>query len=154
MKLNIELPLRALSQNNIERSASTNRRYKTKEAVLFASAISRKLLCHQGLEAFRNHFDANRHAISVRYIFHFEHTDILTQKTKGNRRLSAKVGDVDNRIKFAQDCLFKAIGIDDRFVFEVHAIKLPAFKDSILAVLEIIPLDCIPEYSEFLEIKA
>ena len=151
MKLNIDLPLKALSQNNIERSASVNHRYKTREATLFAKAVACELANHEGIEAFRNHFNPDTHAIRASYVFFFNHTEMFTKQAKGNRRLSAKIGDVDNRIKFTHDCLFKGIGIDDRFVFEIHAVKHPSMgKGRILAEFEIVSLNDIEEYKEYL----
>jgi Holliday junction resolvase RusA-like endonuclease len=151
MKLNIEIPFKALSQNNIERSASVNHRYKTREAVLFSKAVFCELSKHQGVKPFFEEFNPDVHGIISEYIFFFNHTDILTKKTKSGRRLSARVGDVSNSVKFLEDCVFKAIGIDDRFVVDVHCHKRPTMaRGHILVKLELIQLNCIKDFSDYL----
>jgi len=152
VKIEINLPLKALSQNNIERSASVNHRYKTKEAVLFARETSSHIGNHEEVAAFVGHFDKEIHAIILTLTFYFKHNAFFTAKNKGNRRISNRVGDCTNFVKYSEDVIFRALGIDDRYVFSCHSRKLPSQNDRILATLEIVPLKDIPEFTEFLSI--
>lgn len=59
-------------------------------------------------------------------------------KKKGERKAKTrfKVVDVDNRIKFLQDCITKTVGIpDDSQVFDGHQRKIKAKKDGVFVRL-------------------
>lgn len=71
-------------------------------------------------ESINERFDPKRHCFSVEFYFYTR--DFYTKK----KEVSHKSGDVDNRVKNIQDDVFKAIGIDDRYVTELRACKLPA----------------------------
>lgn len=155
--LTLLIPLVALSVNNIEKTKVVGRssyRYKLPIARKFKAQAQEHLkLFEPGIARWAGQFDQDRHAINVRYTFGFDPALLFTKEKRGIRRLSNRVGDVDNYCKYTTDVLFDVININDRFIHEITAKKVPALHPYIKADLSIVSLAEIPEYVDYCLVK-
>jgi Holliday junction resolvase RusA-like endonuclease len=73
------------------------------------------------VKALESEFNPKEHCICAEYYFYIPQDDFFRK----DGAISNTSGDADNRVKGFQDHLFKALGVDDRYVSELRATKLP-----------------------------
>ena len=135
MKLKIAFPFAPLPQNNIERTGyKTNVRYKTKEAKDYKAAIEVIVKSNLKTKEFKESFNEKVHGLSIAFMWYLNYKDLITQTGKV-RRIKKNTIDCDGPIKFTQDCILKAIGIDDVFINDVKAIRVPTKERSSFYVI-------------------
>jgi len=151
----ITLPLRALSVNQITKVNYKQKRvHKSTEAYAFRKAVNEYLDIHgDELRLLAENFVDHKHCFIVDTTFYFPADDLLAKPRLKNekRRLSNRVGDTDNYLKWTIDCIWDWIGVDDRFIIDHTIKKRPSMATgSIHADIQMVELSSISEYSPFL----
>lgn len=151
----ITLPFKALSVNQITKvNYKQKRMHKSKDAYDLRKNIH-KYLDDNGddLIGLTKDFVDHKHCFIVKTIFYFEPDLILAKPRKKieKRRLSSRVGDTDNYLKWTVDCVWDWIGIDDRFILDHNLKKRPSWAGNHIHVeIDMVELSSIPDLVLFL----
>ena len=153
--LSIDFDIEPLSQNNIERnSAQANRRYKTSKAVNYKNYIHTIMSLNRSkINNFLAEFNPEIHGITLCYQWRIKHDLCLTKrKNKSDtRRISSRGGDTGNYEKWATDCIFGFLGINDFFIIKIIQEKYPSLeRSSFHASLILEQLDHNEHYKKYL----
>lgn len=148
--LRMEYPFAPLSQNHLEKSTATGRRYKTKQAKKYKEKIKiRSVKYNKEIQWFKSQFDSEISVLRLHYIWYLS-AEKLFLKGK-NRRLKKTCGDCFNFEKYTTDCIFEALGLDDYLVNFGSVSRFPSMDEPhFLVILKAQPLHSIAEFKEFL----
>lgn len=123
-----KFPFPPLSQNNIERTGrKTNHRYKTDQAKNYKHEIQIYLASNKDARLFRDVFDKDKHIIFADYIW-LINKDKYFKKPKRKGELpgiNQTAIDIDNPVKYTQDCIMRYLDINDSFIKSSHQDHLP-----------------------------
>lgn len=141
--LELIIPMPALSMNHSHMVLKRGGRIKTPQTRIYELQFSHHLAkFSQQIAAFIASFNNSEMGVSVNYQFYFPKQQYYTKKGKLNLK---KLPDTDNLIKITQDLIFARL-MDDSYVIELTACKLPTDRDSYIKVkLQAIPLPTLPQ---------
>lgn len=157
-KLSITFPFPPLGQNNIEKTATNGRyktrRYKTPEAKNYRNHIMAVMRGNfKDVVPFKKSWDPLWHAVLCEYIFYIDYKRFFLQPLlkKNELAISARCPDTDNLIKFTQDCIFDYLGINDYFINDFVARRVPSMEHEHFHVnIEIVDLREHHAFSNFI----
>ena len=112
-------------------------KYKSKEAKEFENEFQKQWQQFK-MEArtFKNSFDESKH--SIKFCASIEIPNLY----KKGKSINKKSVDIDNCLKYLQDCIFKNLQIDDAFITELHAYKMHGDKFRITCTVDEIINTC------------
>jgi len=146
MQINIEIngvkPINVNHYQKITTIKGSPRKFKTKEAVQFESAINSQLNKYKSeFRKLNSSFCSFSHYLCIDYRFYLPF--LTKDKDKKQTRIAKKKHDCDNFLKPIQDVLFKHMLADDSEVVSLSATKIHSKELKIEIDIKVRPLSNI-----------